>query len=64
MTADRDAGCDLSFDVAADELPELGEVDVCVSNAAITDTIAPAHSMTAEQWAAGPRRSTSPAPSA
>jgi acetoacetyl-CoA reductase len=25
-------------------------VDVCVSNAAITDTIAPAHRMSAEQW--------------
>ncbi|MDX6581556.1 MAG: hypothetical protein QOI10_740 [Solirubrobacterales bacterium] len=50
VTADRDDGCDLRFDVAGDELPELGEVDVCVSNAAITDTIAPAHRMTAEQW--------------
>ncbi len=50
VTADRDEGCDLRFDVAADELPDLGEIDACVSNAAITDTIAPAHLMTAEQW--------------
>jgi acetoacetyl-CoA reductase len=50
VTADRDPGCDLTFDVAG-ELPELGAVDVCVSNAAITDTIAPAHEMTPEQWA-------------
>ncbi len=50
VTADRDEGCDLRFDVAADEIPDLGAVDVCVSNAAITDTIAPAHRMTAEQW--------------
>ena len=50
VTADRDEGCDLRFDVAADSIPELGEIDVCVSNAAITDTIAPAHRMTAEQW--------------
>ena len=50
VTADRDEGCDLRFDVAADELPELGAIDVCVSNAALTDTIAPAHRMTAEQW--------------
>ena len=50
VTADRDLGCDLTFDVAG-ALPELGEVDVCVSNAAITDTIAPAHEMSAEQWA-------------
>jgi NAD(P)-dependent dehydrogenase (short-subunit alcohol dehydrogenase family) len=49
-TLDRDPGCDLQVDLAADELPELGDVDVCVSNAAITDTIAPAHRMTAEQW--------------
>jgi NAD(P)-dependent dehydrogenase (short-subunit alcohol dehydrogenase family) len=50
-TLDRDEGCDLQVDVAADELPDLGEVDVCVPNAAITDTLAPAHRMTAEQWA-------------
>jgi acetoacetyl-CoA reductase len=52
LTADRDAGCDLRFDVAADPIPpDLGgEIDVCVSNAAVTDTIAPAHRMTAEQW--------------
>jgi NAD(P)-dependent dehydrogenase (short-subunit alcohol dehydrogenase family) len=50
VTADRDEGCDLRFDVAADEIPDLGVVDICVSNAAITDTVAPAHRMTAEQW--------------
>ena len=49
VTADRDEGCDLRFDVAG-ELPDLGEFDVCVSNAAITDTIAPAHRMSAEAW--------------
>src|SRR5215210_684577 len=43
-------GCDLQVGLAADPLPDLGEVDVCVSNAAITDTIAPAHRMTEEQW--------------
>jgi NAD(P)-dependent dehydrogenase (short-subunit alcohol dehydrogenase family) len=49
-TLDRAEGCDLQVDLAADELPDLGEIDVCVSNAAITDTIAPAHRMTPEQW--------------
>jgi NAD(P)-dependent dehydrogenase (short-subunit alcohol dehydrogenase family) len=49
-TLDRAEGCDLRVDLAADELPDLGEIDVCVSNAAITDTIAPAHRMTQEQW--------------
>jgi len=48
--ADRDEGCDLQFDVATDELPDLSDFDVCVSNAAVTDTISPAHRMTTEQW--------------
>ena len=50
VTLDRDPGCDLQVDLAADVLPDLGEVDACVSNAAIVDTIAPAHRMTPEQW--------------
>jgi NAD(P)-dependent dehydrogenase (short-subunit alcohol dehydrogenase family) len=49
-TLDRAEGCDLQVDLAEDDLPELGVVDVCVSNAAITDTIAPAHRMSPEQW--------------
>jgi NAD(P)-dependent dehydrogenase (short-subunit alcohol dehydrogenase family) len=50
LTLDREPGCDRQADLAADPLPDLGDVDVCVSNAAITDTIAPAHRMTEEQW--------------
>jgi acetoacetyl-CoA reductase len=50
-TLDRDEGCDLRLDLTTDELPDLREIDVCVPNAAITDTLAPAHRMTAEQWA-------------
>jgi NAD(P)-dependent dehydrogenase (short-subunit alcohol dehydrogenase family) len=51
VTLDRAPGCDVEFDLASDQpLPDLGDVDVCVSNAAITDTIAPAHRMTPEQW--------------
>jgi NAD(P)-dependent dehydrogenase (short-subunit alcohol dehydrogenase family) len=50
VTLDRDPGCDVQADLAADPLPELGDIDVCVSNAAITDTIAPAHRMTEGQW--------------
>ncbi|MGH2984072.1 MAG: SDR family oxidoreductase [Solirubrobacterales bacterium] len=49
-TLDRAEGCDLRLDLVADELPDLSGIDVCVSNAAITDTIAPAHRMTQEQW--------------
>jgi NAD(P)-dependent dehydrogenase (short-subunit alcohol dehydrogenase family) len=51
VTLDREPGCDLRLDLRDDALPELDDVDVCVSNAAVTDTIAPAHRMTAEQWA-------------
>jgi acetoacetyl-CoA reductase len=50
VTLDRAPGCDITLDLRADELPALDDVDVCVSNAGITDTIAPAHRMTAEQW--------------
>jgi acetoacetyl-CoA reductase len=49
-TLDRSPGCDLQLDLVADDLPDLSHVEVCVSNAAITDTIAPAHRMTPEQW--------------
>ncbi len=49
-TLDREPGCDFEVDLAVGEVPDLGPVDVCVSNAAITDTIAPAHRMSDEQW--------------
>lgn len=51
VTMDREEGCDHTLDLAVDPIPELGQVDMCVSNAAITDTVAPAHRMTPEQWA-------------
>lgn len=49
-TLDRDGDADLRVDLAGEELPDLSDFDVCVSNAAITDTIAPAHRMSPEQW--------------
>jgi NAD(P)-dependent dehydrogenase (short-subunit alcohol dehydrogenase family) len=49
-TLDVAEGCDLQVDLVGDEIPDLEDVDICVSNAAITDTIAPAHRMTPEQW--------------
>lgn len=49
-TADLAEGCDLRLDVARDPFPALDGVSVCVANAAVTTTIAPAHRMTAEQW--------------
>src|SRR5215208_194162 len=51
VTLDRAPGCDLQVDLRTDEVPELGDIDVCVSNAAVTDTFAPAHRMTDQQWA-------------
>src|SRR3954463_9162795 len=50
VTLDRAPGCDLQVDLRDGELPDLGDVEVCVSNAGITTTIAPAHRMRDEQW--------------
>jgi acetoacetyl-CoA reductase len=50
VTLDLAAGCDITLDVASDPFPPLHDIDVCVANAGITTTIAPAHKMTAEQW--------------
>jgi len=50
VTLDLHEGCDISLDVARDSFPPLEQIDVCVANAGITTTIAPAHRMTAEQW--------------
>jgi NAD(P)-dependent dehydrogenase (short-subunit alcohol dehydrogenase family) len=50
VTLDLHEGCDISLDVARDPFPPLDDVEVCVANAGITTTIAPAHRMTAEQW--------------
>lgn len=51
VVLDRLDGADIVCDLADPEpLPDLGEVDVVVSNAAVTMTIAPAHRMTDVQW--------------
>ena len=50
VTLDVGEGCDITLDVARDQFPALNDVDVCVPNAAITTTIAPAHTMSAEKW--------------
>jgi acetoacetyl-CoA reductase len=50
LTLDLHPGCDVALDVAHDEFPPLEDVEVCVANAGITTTIAPGHTMTAEQW--------------
>jgi NAD(P)-dependent dehydrogenase (short-subunit alcohol dehydrogenase family) len=50
VTLDLEAGCDIVMDVARDAFPRLDDIDLCVANAGITTTIAPAHTMTPEQW--------------
>src|SRR5262249_34023117 len=50
LTLDRLPGCDLELDLRTDAIPELEGIDVCVSNAGVTTTIAPAHRMSDEQW--------------
>lgn len=50
LTLDLRHGCDIALDVARDEFPPLEDIDVCVANAGVTTTIAPAHRMSAEQW--------------
>lgn len=50
VTLDREEGCDLRLDLSSEAVPDQPEVDVCVANAAITTTVAPAHRMTDEQW--------------
>jgi NAD(P)-dependent dehydrogenase (short-subunit alcohol dehydrogenase family) len=52
ITLDLNGDADIRLDLRSDPVPEelLRGVDVCVSNAAITNTIAPAHRMTREQW--------------
>jgi NAD(P)-dependent dehydrogenase (short-subunit alcohol dehydrogenase family) len=50
VTLDLHEGCDITLDVSRDPFPPLDDLDVCVANAGVTTTIAPAHKMTAEQW--------------
>jgi NAD(P)-dependent dehydrogenase (short-subunit alcohol dehydrogenase family) len=49
-TLDREPGCDHTVDLGGDELPDLSAIDVCVSNAAITDTIAAADRIEPAAW--------------
>jgi acetoacetyl-CoA reductase len=50
VTLDLREGCDIALDVARDPFPPLDDIEVCVANAGITTTVAPAHRMTPEQW--------------
>jgi NAD(P)-dependent dehydrogenase (short-subunit alcohol dehydrogenase family) len=52
ITLDVAGDVDVRADLRSDPFPEdvVGRVDICVSNAAVTSTIAPAHRMSQEQW--------------
>ncbi len=52
LTTDVAAPADVVLDLAQDPLPDDfgADVDVCVSNAAVTNTLSPAHRMSAEKW--------------
>lgn len=50
VTLDREPGCDLQVDLRDGEMPALDDIDICVSNAAVTDTIAAADRMEPEAW--------------
>lgn len=53
LTLDIAGECDFQVDLAHGALPDgaFDDVDICVANAGIVDTIAPAHTMSAEKWA-------------
>jgi NAD(P)-dependent dehydrogenase (short-subunit alcohol dehydrogenase family) len=52
VTLDVAGPADLVVDLARDRVPaeRLGDIDVCVSNAGIVDTLSPAHRMSPEKW--------------
>jgi NAD(P)-dependent dehydrogenase (short-subunit alcohol dehydrogenase family) len=52
VTLDIKGDVDLRLDIANDPLPAdaFANIDVCVSNAAVVDTMAPAHRMSIEKW--------------
>ena len=52
VTLDIAGDVDIRADLRTDPFPQdvVSRVDICVSNAAVTTTIAPAHRMSQEQW--------------
>jgi NAD(P)-dependent dehydrogenase (short-subunit alcohol dehydrogenase family) len=50
VTADRVPGCTWRLDLARDELPDFGPVDVYVGNAAITTLVGAAHTFDLDKW--------------
>lgn len=50
VTIDREPGCTWQADLAADELPEFGDIDVLASNHGLTTMFGAAHSMKLDRW--------------
>lgn len=50
VTLDREPGCTWQADIAADELPDFGPVDVYVGNAALTTMFGAAHRFDLAKW--------------
>jgi NAD(P)-dependent dehydrogenase (short-subunit alcohol dehydrogenase family) len=50
VTLDRLPGCTWQVDVAKDELPDFGPIDVLVANAAITTLFGAAHTFSLDKW--------------
>ena len=50
VTLDVRAPADIVVDLGEDELPALGDIDACVSNAGIVDILSPAHRISREKW--------------
>lgn len=50
VTLDREPGCTFQADMASDELPQFGRIDVLVANAGMTTMFGAAHSMKLDRW--------------
>jgi NAD(P)-dependent dehydrogenase (short-subunit alcohol dehydrogenase family) len=50
VTLDVEPGCTFQADVVTDVLPDLGDIDVLVCNAALTSMFGAAHTMRMERW--------------
>lgn len=50
VTLDREPGCTWQVDLAGDEIPDLGPIDVYVGNAAITTLFGAAHTFDLDKW--------------
>jgi NAD(P)-dependent dehydrogenase (short-subunit alcohol dehydrogenase family) len=50
VTLDVEPGCTFTADMVTDSLPDLGDIDVLVANAALTTMFGSAHSMRMERW--------------